>query len=280
MHCHRNSSRSSRCLRWAFTPAAPGLLWFRLQKSSLQARVLRDCEIPLFLGQKCVISNVTEVTVSERMAQRKQGLNQWTQDEMKAQQTLPRFHLGITSDHFFGRKCKHVSQNRSTSVLSLTSHPAPGAGAHPHERVLNLSTKGCLMWSAAFRKRSRPHPHCKNFWPLFAAGPFPTTLSPWLGFKGRCAALPFNILTSHAAWTGRGSCTFFLHYLSVHASCFVSVSADGRGSMDWSLQDAPDQFSSHVKYELLTAARHAEPIHSPKAFPPNFPHVLQKFYTN
>lgn len=135
MHCHRNSSRSSRCLRWAFTPAAPGLLWFRLQKSSLQAHVLRDCEIPLFLGQKCVISNVTEATVSERMAQRKQGLNQWTQDEMKAQQTLPRFHLGITSDHFFGRKCKHVSQNRSTSVLSLTSHPAPGAGAHPHPRM-------------------------------------------------------------------------------------------------------------------------------------------------
>lgn len=74
------------------------------------------------------------------MAQRKQGLNQWTQDEIEAQQMFPRFHLGIISDHFFGRKCKHISQNRSTSTLSLTSHPAPGAGAHLHPSMSVFST--------------------------------------------------------------------------------------------------------------------------------------------
>lgn len=113
---------------------------------------------------------------------------------------------------------------------------------------LNISTKSCLIWSAAFRKQSCSPPPLKNFWPLFAAGSFPTSLSPWPGFKGH-HALPFD--NPHQLYTSWLGIHFSPWFISIHSSHLICVSADHRGSMDWPLQDASDQFSFRTEYKLL-----------------------------
>lgn len=59
---------------------------------------------------------------------------------------------------------------------------------------------------------------------------------------------PHQLYTS---WLGMGLCSFSPQYISIHSSHLICVSADHRGSMDWPLQDALDQFSSHMKHKLL-----------------------------
>lgn len=147
----------------------------------------------------------------------KQRKNQWIQDNIKAQQTLPKFHLRVISELlFFIRKYKllhlteqvHLIWSSPTSASASPDVPQCSSFDRPSSPrcwssfssqdevlwiFLIISTKDCLIWSAAFRKRSCSRSHCKNVWPRFAAGSFPTSLSPWLGFKGHYTALPFDI---------------------------------------------------------------------------------------
>jgi len=95
--------------------------------------------------------------------------------------------------------------------------------------------------------------------------------------KDTMLLFPLTPLTSHTAWLVMGLSSFSQQYLSVHASYLVCVSADRRGSMDWCLQDASDQFSFHMKHELLTTTRHSKPTHSPSF--PQFTKNLNKLKT-
>lgn len=95
--------------------------------------------------------------------------------------------------------------------------------------------------------------------------------------KDAVLLFPLTLLTSHTAWFVTDLCSFSQQYLSVLALYLVCVSADHRGSMDWSLQDASDQFSFHMKHELLTTTRHSKPTHSPSF--PQFTKNLNKLIT-
>lgn len=112
----------------------------------------------------------------------------------KLLQLTEQFHL-ISSDPASTSASINIPQ---CSRFDLPSSPRCWSSSSSQDEVvflyLNISTKDCLIWSAAFRKWSCSRPPCKNFWPLFAAGFFiiPTSLSPWPGFKGHRAALPFD----------------------------------------------------------------------------------------
>lgn len=167
------------------------------------------------------------------------------------------------------------------SSFDLPSCPGCwSSSSSQNECVLNISTKDCLIWTTAFRKRSSSRPPFKNFWPFSLQELFP---HPCLHDQAsKDTVLLFSLTSSPATLLGLGgvSESFSQHYLSVHALCLVCVSADGRGSMDWSLQDASDQFSFHMKHELLTTSRHTKPTNSP-SFPSKFsPYFEKNIYVN
>lgn len=232
------------------------------------AHFLRDDEILVFLGQICVTSRRSYF--KHKSSKEKQRMYQCIQDEIKAQQMLHKFHQGLFSEQEKNIN-SYLWHNRSISQLqhslSICWCPPvlllwPPIQPQVLELIFNpgWGGLGCFwtfpqraVWSGVLPSGNRAALDLllRTFDHFLLQDLFP---HPCLHDRASkdTVLFPLTALTSSTPPGLEWVCAAFLHAdISIHYSHLICVSADHRGSMDWPLQDALDQFSFRMKHKLL-----------------------------
>lgn len=122
----------------------------RLQKTFLQRFSLETDDSRLSGSDMCDFS-CDRSSFKRKNSVEKQKMDQWIQDETKAQQTFPKFHLGNISElliFFFSRKYKLLHLTERVHLISSGTASAPASTDVPQCSSFDLSSSP-RCWSSS-----------------------------------------------------------------------------------------------------------------------------------